>query len=1320
MKTTDFDFFAVRGVCRVAVGVLLICVLVASGLFWGESGVWGKIKVDPRSPINSQSLEGLEMRRLDISPRFARFNARYCGNYSYEAAWLGYVEGRYVCMIYKANGNEFWLLKGDLFIPLSSDIIALVIQVGETEFVYFSCDEEVLRCANPAVMPPISGLDINKKDNLVIQAISAEDNSVEPDGIEPLRERVTSFSNLPWFSKLCYVTETLSYSDNCENEFASPINFKINIADLNTRNSFTLTWHGNTIERDNLTSLPSTMYIRDISTSSPEKIECALDDTRRKAAIEGHQSYTCTGHTLEIEGNFMVLGSTSMATAAGGVVIKLPLPEVRVVAMEVTQGVQNWKNDLTLVKNRRTAVRVFMETDVRKRKVTASLRGTVLSSQGSRTIGETHPVNHNLRVEVAPLVVKYRERIEASLNFLLPTSWSSLGKNAQLNLKVVFEENSINCEDSCSKIVSFTELTKEPYLVMVPLAVKDENEETKISNAALKEQFDRIMSIMPLSNYFYFTLETVSRYGNDPYYGVYFGEYEPVGRDVNIEYYRDILTKWSYDSPDWYLYLGVLPGGKNCGTDDKCLEFPTGDSKISGRAAVWYSGYRTQLRASLSMGGEARNRGGHELGHLLGMKHPIRMRSKNNRISNNLYSGECGEESSSQDIYPHFYQLASGWRPTLGQLYNSEIQVWGLDMRFVAPVKGRRAQGYDSYGNFYSDTDYAVINPLEVFSIMSYCDHETGRPQNQGRWMDAYHHEEIIKSLSGSDSIYSTVEAAINADLISGSVLFSSTGETIDIDFDPIFSRYMDTKETENGDFLFEMRNDRGDTIGSIPFSVQQYSNENEEQRVNFSFRIFDPPEYDSFAVLKEGVEIVVVKRSSNFPTLSVSGVSTGQHFNNDDIINIFWSGQDVDGDSLIYRIYYSTDAGLNYRPLIFDIKDSRASFPASILSGSSQARFGVSVSDGTRSTFVETPIFSIAGVAPHLEITSPISNSIYANDQAVVLDAKGFDKEDAQLTSSSFTWSSSLDGVLGSSDLLVLRASDMSVGQHIITATVKDSDQMTTSLSREIIITAQNQPPITVRDTISTGIDEVVQIDVISNDTDIEGDINVESLSIETLPEIGTTQIVFSQSGYPIIEYSSKIDGTDTFIYEICDYGDRCETAQVTIDIAIPDCTVYGTNGDDILVGTSGNDIICGLDGNDTIDGRSGDDKIYGGEGEDRIYGRSGSDTIYGGNGNDFILGHNGHDIIYGNLGNDTIYAGGGNDLAKGGDGDDELYGEAGNDNLEGNKGHDKMHGGRGNDIIWGGKGDDTIRGNAGEDIIYPGLGNNTVFGISPEDTIF
>jgi uncharacterized repeat protein (TIGR01451 family) len=101
--------------------------------------------------------------------------------------------------------------------------------------------------------------------------------------------------------------------------------------------------------------------------------------------------------------------------------------------------------------------------------------------------------------------------------------------------------------------------------------------------------------------------------------------------------------------------------------------------------------------------------------------------------------------------------------------------------------------------------------------------------------------------------------------------------------------------------------------------------------------------------------------------------------------------------------------------------------------------------------------------------------------------------------------------------------------------------------------------------------------------------------------------------------------------------------------------CTIYGTEGNDVLTGTDGFDVICGLGGNDTIHSLEGDDRIFGGEGDDRIDGGPGADKLHG---------ENGHDQL------------------QGGTGDDKLFGEAGNDQLHGGQGIDQLHGGVDEDV--------------------------------------
>ncbi|HJR96009.1 MAG TPA: hypothetical protein VJ807_11305 [Gaiellaceae bacterium] len=111
-------------------------------------------------------------------------------------------------------------------------------------------------------------------------------------------------------------------------------------------------------------------------------------------------------------------------------------------------------------------------------------------------------------------------------------------------------------------------------------------------------------------------------------------------------------------------------------------------------------------------------------------------------------------------------------------------------------------------------------------------------------------------------------------------------------------------------------------------------------------------------------------------------------------------------------------------------------------------------------------------------------------------------------------------------------------------------------------------------------------------------------------------------------------VDGTDSFQL----------TPQDTFPDMEPDwqpvCTLYGTDGDDVLVGTPGDDLICGLRGEDVIRAGLGDDTILGGDGNDSIHGGGGSDLLFGAAGNDRVYALDGlPDVANGGPGRDRFW---------------------------------------------------------------------------------
>jgi Ca2+-binding RTX toxin-like protein len=198
--------------------------------------------------------------------------------------------------------------------------------------------------------------------------------------------------------------------------------------------------------------------------------------------------------------------------------------------------------------------------------------------------------------------------------------------------------------------------------------------------------------------------------------------------------------------------------------------------------------------------------------------------------------------------------------------------------------------------------------------------------------------------------------------------------------------------------------------------------------------------------------------------------------------------------------------------------------------------------------------------------------------------------------------------------------------------------------------------------------------------------------------------------------------------------------------NIVANQATVYGLDGNDIILSTQAGPNLYGGEGNDSVrNAGTGSGYLYGGTGDDTVHGGTSFDSIYGELGNDLLVGGefdystadvDGLILAYNDeaSGSDTIYGGEGVDSIWGLDGDDFLYGGDGNDGfslinvadadetdatmdivsgLFGGAGNDYLDGGRGNDYLDGGTGDDTMVGGTGNDyFIVDSVGDVVVEG--------
>ena len=125
--------------------------------------------------------------------------------------------------------------------------------------------------------------------------------------------------------------------------------------------------------------------------------------------------------------------------------------------------------------------------------------------------------------------------------------------------------------------------------------------------------------------------------------------------------------------------------------------------------------------------------------------------------------------------------------------------------------------------------------------------------------------------------------------------------------------------------------------------------------------------------------------------------------------------------------------------------------------------------------------------------------------------------------------------------------------------------------------------PPVANDDGASADAGVAVGIDVVANDTDPDGDLDPITVSVGAGPSQGSV-VVNPTTG--VVTYTPNITatGSDSFTYQVCDGGGRCDTATVTVTITVAPPTVHDpVANDDTASVAAGGTVVIDLAGNDT-----------------------------------------------------------------------------------------------------------------------------------------
>ena len=125
--------------------------------------------------------------------------------------------------------------------------------------------------------------------------------------------------------------------------------------------------------------------------------------------------------------------------------------------------------------------------------------------------------------------------------------------------------------------------------------------------------------------------------------------------------------------------------------------------------------------------------------------------------------------------------------------------------------------------------------------------------------------------------------------------------------------------------------------------------------------------------------------------------------------------------------------------------------------------------------------------------------------------------------------------------------------GSDSFTYFANDGQADSNAATVTITINPINDPPVAVDDTATTDEDQQIDIDVLANDSDVDGNLDPTSVSVVNGPANGAIS-VNPMTGIITYTKSGDFNGSDSFTYEVCDDGTplpaECATATVSITI--------------------------------------------------------------------------------------------------------------------------------------------------------------------------
>ena len=666
-----------------------------------------------------------------------------------------------------------------------------------------------------------------------------------------------------------------------------------------------------------------------------------------------------------------------------------PSVDLTVTHLEVTQAIQDWDNTIPLVEDKWTWVRVYVDCGAECTHVdgvTAQLRGY----RGGEPLGSATLLNGP--IEVLGFMDDSDRRMSShnTLNFWLPDDWlsGSITLTAEVNPPGAdrIPESDYSNNQREESVVFHPRVPMEIGYVKI-------NYQPPESCPPCK-QADQLRRGNPSDDWIW----------GEP--GVFLRKVYPIPTayaylaggflwdqclvDSNGETNSEIskllikelntLNDMLPDPPD-YLF-GWLPQGAYCGGKSDPDWWPAWplSCRYAGKGQVAFADEPYSDKPSVQRAYEGVM--AHEIGHLLGRRHSNTASCRPDKID------ECSD-------WPYEKSL---------------IDDWGFD-------------GTESPGQ--------VMTPFWEYDIMSYC-YDT--------WVSKFTYKKLYEKIDVAATGPSQVVQSSSPQeylVVSG---FVTTDDSVDLD--PIWRVTSEVPPSDLGgtDYCIEFQDGIGNTLETECFDLTFVDSETFEPTTLdvFTARMPYHPEMASVVLKHDGVVLGEVPVSVHVPSVTVLSPNGGESWSGTEVAT--WEASDSDGDTLTYTVMHSADGGSSWVPVSIAITQTTYLVDSTQLAGSTNALIKVIASDGVNNGEDQSDAaFAVATKPPWPTILAPEDRTVVAPEHTVFFWGEAYDLEDGTLEDVALSWSSDIDGFLGTGSQLLVNS--LTPGAHSITLTATDSD---------------------------------------------------------------------------------------------------------------------------------------------------------------------------------------------------------------------------------------------------------------------------------------